>query len=239
MSRIRACGLLIVVGIAIIFCGVLESGFPYKKIRFYSNMVNATVFLDYGDGYGTGVFIDDNVVLTAAHCLEDADTFTVELVDGTILESSDFYIDEEVDIGFVFVDANELHIATVSDAPQSLGDVIHLVGTPYDNEFKFSLFRGIISHLDRDLPKWKWENLLQVDADGGPGMSGGPLYNVEGHLIGMCVGTAYRGGFSISLCENAKHILDAYERAKENRLLREERKSPHVFYRNQFRIELF
>ena len=179
--------------------------------NLYENMVNAAVVLSIG---GSGVFIDDNVILTAAHVLEGEPYTTIELRDGTVLRSNDFYIDEKEDIGFIFVDANELGVAKISVPPPSIGEPIYLVGAPFNRFFAFTLTKGIVSHLDRDFPDMGWENLLQVDANGGPGSSGGPLYNSDGELIGIYVGHRGGGGIGISLCEDAQSILEAYERAK-------------------------
>ena len=183
-----------------------------EKSNLYENMVNASVKLL---GHGSGVFIEDDMILTAAHCLEGVKTITIELNDGTVLKSSDFYIDGEEDIGFVFVDANELCIAEVSLSDVHIGDTVYLVGRPFDDLFRFSLTKGILSHLDRDLPNMGWKDLIQTDAEGGPGSSGGPLYNSDGNLVGMYVGHTDGGGQGISLCENAKSILEAYQRCKD------------------------
>jgi len=190
------------------------SGFLHRKTDLYENMVNASVRLF---GHGSGVFIEDNVILTAAHCLENVKTITIELSNGTVLKSSDFYVDDKEDIGFIFVDANELCIAKVSISDVYIGDIVYLVGRPFDDIFKFSLTKGILSHLDRNIPRWDWKNLLQTDAEGGPGSSGGPLYNSDGNLVGMYIGHSNGGGRGISLCESAKSILEAYERCTESR----------------------
>ncbi len=196
---------------------LLGCSFQNRKTNPYENMVNASVLV-YGDyGRGSGVFIYDNVVLTAAHVLENADNFSIELNDGTVLKSSDFYIDDKEDVGFVFVDADELHIVKMSPVPRKIGDIVFLVGAPFDKAFKFTLTKGIVSHLNRDVPEWNWKDLLQTDAEGGPGSSGGPLYDTEGDVIGMYVGHVYSGDIGISLCESAKSILEAYERCMNAR----------------------
>lgn len=185
----------------------------YKhKTNLYKNMVDASVTLI---GQGSGVFIGDDVILTAAHCLENVKTIIIKLNDGTILKSNDFYIDDEEDIGFIFVKANELCIVKVSLSDVHIGDTVYLVGRPFDDLFEFSLTKGIVSHLNRDIPEWNWNDLLQADAEGGPGSSGGPLYNSRGNLVGMYVGHSDGGGQGISLCENVKSILEAYQRCQD------------------------
>jgi len=205
-------GLMLCIAFALLSFGL--AGFQNKKTDLYKNMVNASVRLA---GHGSGVFIDDDVILTAAHCLEAVKVITIELNNGIMLESSDFYVDNKEDIGFIFVDADELCITEVSISDVHIGDIVYLVGRPFDDIFKFSLTKGILSHLDRDIPKWNWKNLLQTDAEGGPGSSGGPLYNSNGNLVGMYVGHSNGGGRGITLCESAKSILGAYERCMELR----------------------
>lgn len=189
-------------------------GFSNRKTDLYKNMVNASVIIHCGMGYGSGVFIDDNMILTAAHVLEVADSFTIELNDGTILRSNDIYIDAEEDVGFLFVDADELAISKITELYGDIGDVVYLVGTPYDLDFKFTITKGILSHLDRDM--YPWEDLIQTDAEGAPGSSGGPLYDSEGRIIGICVTGEIPGG-GITLCESGKSILEAYERCMNAR----------------------
>ena len=175
-------------------------------------MVNASVRLI---GHGSGVFIDDDVILTAAHCLEDEKFVSIKLNDGTLLGSNDFYIDKKEDIAFIFVDAYEISIAKISPVPVDIGDSVYLVGAPHNELFAFTLTKGILSHLDRDFPEMGWADLLQTDAEGGDGSSGGPLYNSEGDLVGMYAGHAYGGGVGVSLCESAKSILEADQRCKD------------------------
>lgn len=183
----------------------------------FENMVGASVLIYDDNGHGSGVFIKDNVILTAAHCLKGKDNLSIELIDGTILESSDFYIDDEEDVGFIYVEADEPHIAEVSEIPCLLGDTIYLVGTPYLRDYKFTLVDGIVSNLDRDNQDKGWTDLLQVDSDGGVGMSGGPLYDSEGKLIGVYAGQSGDGGHGITVCEDAGSILRAYGRYEEEK----------------------
>ena len=205
----------IVIGSGVVFPLVMmRDSLSLSNVDKYKNMVNASVRLHE---HGSGVFIDDDVILTAAHCLEDVETIIIELSDGTILKSNDFYIDDIEDIGFIFVVADELCIVKTALSEISIGDTVYLVGRPFDDLFKFSLTKGILSHLDRDFPNMGWRDLLQTDVDGGPGSSGGPLYDSNGNLIGMYVGHAFSGGLGISLCEDAKSILEAYERCKLER----------------------
>ena len=204
-------------GIALwLMCFLFIAGFQNRKTDLYENMVDASVMISNDYGFGSGVFIDDDVILTAGHVLIQPDLI-IELSDGTILRSSDFYIDDEEDIGFIFVDANELYISKVSSDIGEIGNTVYLVGTPYDKNFKFTLTKGILSHLDRDIyGERDWKDLLQTDAEGAPGSSGSPLYDSTGRVIGIVV-TGPNPGGGVTLCESAKSILEAYKRCMESR----------------------
>lgn len=204
-------GLMLCVATALLTFGLV--GFSNRKIDLCKNMVNASVMISNEGGWGSGVFIYDNVIVTAAHVLGHPDLI-VELPNGTILEVNDFYIDDKEDVGFIFIDANELCVSELSVIVGDIGDTVYLVGAPHDRRMKFTITKGILSHLDRDV--FHWEDLLQTDATSGPGSSGGPLYDSSGNIIGICVASPDRGG-SIALCENTKSILEAYERCMELR----------------------
>lgn len=178
------------------------------QTNLYKNMVNASVMLYNDYGHGSGVFIDDNTILTAAHVLEQPN-LAVELNNGVVLKVEDIYIDNEKDVGFIFIEIDELHISKIASSYGNVGDTVYLVGSPYTKDFKFTITKGILSHLDRDT--FHQKDLLQTDAEGAPGNSGGPLYNSEGKIIGICI-TGPNAGGGVVLCESAKSILEAYER---------------------------
>jgi serine protease Do len=179
----------------------------------YQKMVDASVLLYDDYSFGSGVFINDNVILTAAHVLSVPD-LKVELNNGVVLDANDFYIDEQEDVGFIFIDADELNICQIAKEQGEIGDKVYLVGSPYSKGFVFTITKGILSHLNRNI--YGWEDLIQVDAEAAPGSSGGPLYNSKGELIGICVGGENPGG-GVTLCESIKSIQEAYKRCKIER----------------------
>ncbi len=56
-----------------VFVALLLIGFSNRKADLYENMVNASVLIRNDFNYGSGVFIYDNVIVTAAHVLEQSD----------------------------------------------------------------------------------------------------------------------------------------------------------------------
>ncbi|UCF13020.1 MAG: trypsin-like peptidase domain-containing protein [Thermoplasmatales archaeon] len=185
----------------------------YDEVRKIKRMIDASVLICGDYGYGAGVFIADNIIATAAHLL-DQPGFIIELSDGTELKSNDFYIDDKEDVGFIFVEADELYISNVTPISGNVGDTVYLVGAPYFTDLKFTITKGILSHLDRDV--YEREDLLQTDAEGALGSSGGPLYNDRGEVIGICVAGPNNGG-GVTLCESGKSVLEALERALNSR----------------------
>jgi len=212
--------ILVLIALAFISCALIPPAESEMVVKSkFENMVDATVLLRYpgNSGFASGVFWKDNVVVTAAHCLKDEhgnrkEAVLIELVGGTILESSDFYIDEEEDVGFIFVEADELYISDTSMVPCELGDTVYIAGTPARINYKFSLIRGMVSYIDRNDLGLNWSDMIQTDSDGSAGMSGGPLYDEDGKLVGIYNGQVGYGGLGINFCEDMKSILAAYER---------------------------
>lgn len=174
----------------------------------YQRMVDSYVLIGNSYGFAGGVIIDDNIILTAAHVLQQSDII-VTLDNGSSKEVVDFYIDDVRDVGFIFIDIDEKEIVNLSESFYELGDDVFLIGSPYHNDFSKSLTKGILSHLNRTC--YGKSGLLQTDAEGAPGSSGGPLFNDDGEVIGICVGGATPGG-GVTLCESLENIKESYKR---------------------------
>ena len=136
---------------------------------------------------------------------------TIRLYDGTLVDSNDFFYDEEHDVGFIFVDIEEESIAKFGDFG-CVGDKIFIVGNPFGN-LEFSLTEGVISHTSR----WfiRHRDLFQVSAPIAPGSSGGPMYNEHGKLLGVVTGFRSFSGFTA--VTKAKYIKQVYKEWKESR----------------------
>jgi len=150
---------------------------------------------------GACVVIDDNLILTAGHCVDIPDTW-VE-INGKVYEVVEKYRSTKYDIGFVRI-KGRVHHLELGDMPKVL-DTVWLIGSPYGYEFKETITKGIISHLDRDISSWK--ELIQTDAEGAHGSSGGPLLDINGNILGICVTGANPGG-GVILCEPITHIKE-------------------------------
>lgn len=72
----------------------------------------------------------------------------------------------------------------LASCPPDLGETVYSMGHTYG--FFQTLTQGIVSHVNRHMRKGRM--VLQVTAQGGPGNSGGPLFNDRGELVGVVVG---------------------------------------------------
>lgn len=170
----------------------------------------STVFIEvgtpYGPGYGSGVIIGPNSVLTAKHVVEDVDYVIVTGIDGNDIPVLDIEIDLDNDVAIIHVDANLSNF--VSPASEIiLGEQVIVIGAPFGEAFYNTVTVGIVSGLDRSIPYFGVCPLITVDAAVNPGNSGGPIFNMNGELIGIVSGLKY-GANSFSIITPISTIKD-------------------------------
>ena len=160
----------------------------------------------YGDGYGknyeikstgTGFIVAQNVneilIVTNQHVVEDAKSVKVKLADGTEVEATIKGSDAEYDIAVLSVNGAELsddtiaaiRIAAIGNSDNlSVGDMAIAIGNSLG--YGQSVTVGYISALDRDVAfEDRNMQLIQTDAAINDGNSGGPLVNIYGEVIGI------------------------------------------------------
>ena len=139
-------------------------------------------------GAGSGVIIsEDGYIITNHHVIEDANSVTVTLRDGsTSYTAAVIGSDSENDIALLKVDAKGLTPATFGDSSTlAVGDYVVAIGNPL-GELGGTVTDGIISALARDVTiEDQNMTLLQTNAQISPGNSGGGLFNANGELIGI------------------------------------------------------
>lgn len=140
-------------------------------------------------GLGSGFILDGNGhVLTNAHVIDGADTVSVTLKDGRVLEGEVLGADPTTDVAVIRVDAGDLPTVKTTDSDRlQPGEWSIAIGNPLglDN----TVTAGIISATGRSsgevgIPD-KRVDFIQTDAAINPGNSGGPLLNANGEVIGM------------------------------------------------------
>ena len=135
---------------------------------------------------GAGIIISaDGYVVTNAHVMENAKKITLQIPNGETFAATLVGIDEKTDIALLKV-KNPLNLEAGhfgdSDAIR-VGNQVFAIGNPFGLGNSVSL--GIISAKERDIDKGPYDNFLQTDAAINQGNSGGPLFNMDGKIIGM------------------------------------------------------
>jgi serine protease Do len=136
-------------------------------------------------GEGSGFIVSpDGVILTNAHVVADAQKVTVKLTDRREYEAKVIGSDAKSDVAVLKIDARNLPVVKVGD-PRSLqvGEWVVAIGSPFG--FENSVTAGIVSAKERNLPDDTYVPFIQTDVAVNPGNSGGPLFNLQGEVVGV------------------------------------------------------
>ena len=134
---------------------------------------------------GSGFIISpDGFIVTNNHVIDGADEIVIEFFDGKELDAKLIGTDEKTDIALLKVEAEgELPFVSFGDSDIArVGDWVMAVGNPLGQGFSVSA--GIISANNRSL-RGTYDDFIQTDAAINRGNSGGPLFNMDGEVIGV------------------------------------------------------
>ncbi|MDI5936590.1 DegQ family serine endoprotease [Halomonas kalidii] len=134
---------------------------------------------------GSGFIIsEDGYILTNAHVVQGADEILVRLNDRRELAAELIGADERTDVALLKVDADDLPTLTLGDSDAlRVGEWVAAIGSPFG--FDSSVTAGIISAINRTLPRDAYVPFIQTDVAINPGNSGGPLFNLDGEVVGI------------------------------------------------------
>src|SRR5205823_4830656 len=149
---------------------------------------------------GSGFIIDPaGYVVTNNHVIADADEITVILHDDTNLKAELIGRDTKTDIAVLKVKTDKPLSAAVwgdSDAAR-VGDWVVAIGNPFG--LGGSVTAGILSARQRDINSGPYDDFLQTDASINRGNSGGPMFNMDGQVIGINTAIYSPSGGSIGI----------------------------------------
>ncbi len=148
---------------------------------------------------GSGFVIsEDGYIVTNNHVIDGADEIQVEFTDGSVLDAEVIGADPVVDIAVLKVDAGEpLAFVSFGDSDTArVGDWVLAVGNPLGQGFSVSA--GIVSARSREL-NGTYDDFIQTDAAINRGNSGGPLFNMDGEVIGVNTAILSPNGGSIGI----------------------------------------
>jgi serine protease Do len=149
---------------------------------------------------GSGFIIDpEGYIVTNLHVIEGADEITVVLSDDTNLTAEVVGGDERTDIAVLRVDTDrELpFVEWGSSSEMRVGDWVVAIGNPFG--LGGTVTAGIISARARDIRAGPYDDFIQTDASINRGNSGGPMFNLDGGVIGINTAIFSPSGGSIGI----------------------------------------
>ncbi|CAB3783950.1 Periplasmic pH-dependent serine endoprotease DegQ [Paraburkholderia ultramafica] len=163
--------------------------------QFYKHFFGGMPGAQGGDGgdapdqpsasLGSGFIVsNDGYILTNAHVVDGANVVTVRLTDKREFKAKVVGADKQSDVAVLKIDASNLPTVKIGDPRQSkVGQWVVAIGSPYG--FDNTVTSGIISAKSRSLPNENYTPFIQTDVPVNPGNSGGPLFNLQGEVIGI------------------------------------------------------
>lgn len=136
-------------------------------------------------GMGSGFIVrDDGVIITNAHVIDGADQVTVKLTDRREFKATVLGVDKPTDMAVLKIEARDLPTVRLGNPGETgVGQWVVAIGAPFG--FENSVTAGIVSAKSRSLPEEGYVPFIQTDVAVNPGNSGGPLFNLNGEVIGI------------------------------------------------------
>ncbi len=176
------------------------------------------MFKEFGDpqerqsaALGSGFIIDEKgIVITNNHVIQDADDIIVRVNGDEEFKAKVLGADPLMDIAVLQLETNEKFIPVAfGDSDKArIGDWVIAIGNPFG--LGGTVTAGIISARNRSIGLSRYEDFIQTDASINSGNSGGPLFDMEGNVIG--INTAILGrngsiGIGFSIPSNSAQIV--------------------------------
>jgi serine protease Do len=149
---------------------------------------------------GSGFIIDSSgIVVTNNHVIADADEINVILNDGTKMTAEIVGKDTKSDLAVLRVHPDKpLKAVKFGDSDKlRLGEWVIAIGNPFS--LGGSVTAGIVSARNRDINSGPYDNYIQTDAAINRGNSGGPLFNLDGEVVGVNTAIISPSGGSIGI----------------------------------------
>jgi len=167
---------------------------------------------------GSGFIIDaSGLVVTNNHVISEADEISVILNDGTRLKATLVGKDQKTDIALLRVKTDKpLKSVRFGDSDKlRLGEWVVAIGNPFS--LGGTVTAGIVSARNRDINSGPYDNYIQTDAAINRGNSGGPLFNLDGEVVGIntAIISPTGGSIGIGFSVPSKTAIPVIEQLKE------------------------
>ncbi len=172
---------------------------------------------------GSGFVIDPSgIVVTNNHVIGDANDISVIFSDGTRLKADIIGKDSKVDLAVLKVKSDKPLKAVKFGDSESIrpGDWVMAIGNPFG--LGGSVTAGIVSARGRNIESGPYDNYIQTDASINKGNSGGPLFNMNGEVIGINTAILSPTGGSVGIgfavpASTAAPVIDQLRQFGETR----------------------
>ena len=135
---------------------------------------------------GSGFIIDKKgIVVTNNHVIQGAEEIIVSVNGSTEYKAKVIGTDPYMDLAILQIESNEKFkpVSFGNSDKSRVGDWVIAIGNPFG--FGGSVTSGIISSRNRDIGLTRYDDFIQTDASINQGNSGGPLFNLNGEVIGI------------------------------------------------------
>jgi 2-alkenal reductase len=153
-------------------------------------VINEQIFQGFGDaqpaGAGTGFIIDEaGYAVTNWHVVTGADALLVLMANGERREATLVGADQLSDLAVIQIEGEMPATVSLGDSSALRpGQTVLAIGSPLGS-FTNTVTQGIVSAIGRDFPGSSYTNLIQHDAAINSGNSGGPLFDLDGQVVGV------------------------------------------------------
>jgi serine protease Do len=168
---------------------------------------------------GSGVIISaDGYIVTNNHVAENADEIRVRCTNHEEYDAKVIGRDPKTDVALIKIEPKSslTYVSFGNSDTLRVGDWVVAIGNPFGLEN--TVTAGIVSGKGRSLGNSSYENFIQTDASINMGNSGGPLFNLNGDLVGINTAIYSRSGGSIGLgfAIPANMVKNVVEQLKEH-----------------------
>ena len=135
---------------------------------------------------GSGFIISkDGFVVTNNHVVEDAETIKITLSNDEVYDAEVVGLDPRMDLALLKIESKEsFPFVSFGNSKESrVGEWVVAIGNPFG--LGGTVTAGIISALGRNIGSGPYDRFIQTDAPINKGNSGGPLFNMDGEVIGV------------------------------------------------------
>ena len=199
---------------------VVTKSNPFPGFEFPPGSPFGDMFKDFGtpqekqsSALGSGFIIDEKgIVVTNNHVIDGAEDIVVQVNGEKKFKAKVIGADPLSDIAVLQIETNEKFIPVNfgnSDKAR-IGDWVIAIGNPFG--LGGTVTSGIISARNRSIGLSRYEDYIQTDASINQGNSGGPLFNMDGDVIGIntaILGRSGNVGIGFAIPSNsAKQVID-------------------------------